>query len=260
MFREISRLEILEFNFPEVWECGSSGSQVAQCGSLSFSYFSPKSPWGYIPVTLMQFPLLPLPLLPPPYISESKTTWSVSPEASHSSRVESRLRPSTCHVCVPLCFSICYLAHGRRKKTGWRRRIVNKEDLVAEDRKRRQRCLWAPDQGRVRCQSTATVHRHYHNHSLAHYWVQYWARDGHGEVFPRATVLGLTVRASRSIRHHCLETWGVLTSLSWTHIYIYTLFTFSWSDETEERRLVEEEGSLTKKTWLQKKENSKERG
>jgi len=35
--------------------------------------------------------------------------------------------------------------------------------------------------------------------------------------------------------------------------------TTHWSDETEERRLVEEEGSLTKKTWLQKKEDRKER-
>merc|ERR1712107_428718 len=33
----------------------------------------------------------------------------------------------------------------------------------------------------------------------------------------------------------------------------------SWSDETEERRLVEEEGSQTKKTWSQKKEDPKER-
>merc|ERR1711913_66979 len=32
-----------------------------------------------------------------------------------------------------------------------------------------------------------------------------------------------------------------------------------WSDETEERRLVEEEGLLTKKTWLRKREDPRER-
>jgi len=40
----------------------------------------------------------------------------------------------------------------------------------------------------------------------------------------------------------------------------YTLITFSWSDETEERRLVEEEGSLPKKTWLQKNEDFEREG
>jgi len=32
-----------------------------------------------------------------------------------------------------------------------------------------------------------------------------------------------------------------------------------WSDETEERRLVEEEGPYSKKTWLQKTEDSRKR-
>jgi len=36
--------------------------------------------------------------------------------------------------------------------------------------------------------------------------------------------------------------------------------TTHWSDVTEERRLVEEEGSLTKKTWLQKKEDLEREG
>jgi len=37
---------------------------------------------------------------------------------------------------VPLPVFSFRLVHGRRKKTGCRRRIVNKEDLAAEDRKR----------------------------------------------------------------------------------------------------------------------------
>jgi len=38
----------------------------------------------------------------------------------------------------------------RRKKTGSRRRIVIKEHLVAEDRKRMSRCRWAPVEGLAR--------------------------------------------------------------------------------------------------------------
>ena len=41
-------------------------------------------------------------------------------------------------VCRPL------LVHDRRQKTGWRRRIVNKEDLAEEELKLRQRPGWAP--------------------------------------------------------------------------------------------------------------------
>jgi len=40
----------------------------------------------------------------------------------------------------------------------------------------------------------------------------------------------------------------------------HTSYTIHWSDVTEERRLVEEEGSLTKKTWLQKKEDLEREG
>ena len=36
------------------------------------------------------------------------------------------------------------VVHDRRQKTGWRRRIVTKEDLAAEERRLRQRLGWAP--------------------------------------------------------------------------------------------------------------------
>ena len=36
------------------------------------------------------------------------------------------------------------VVHDRRQKTGWRRRIVNKEDLVAKEWRLRQRLGWAP--------------------------------------------------------------------------------------------------------------------
>ena len=36
------------------------------------------------------------------------------------------------------------VAHDRRQKTGWRRRIVTKEDLAAEESRHRQRPGWAP--------------------------------------------------------------------------------------------------------------------
>ena len=119
----------------------------------------------------------------------------------------------------------------RRKKTGWRRRIVIKEDLAAEERSLQgwvsscagpQSCshwslfsiimscvVWAPDLGR----STSLVTSH--SLSLSCWWRAWF---GYAEVL----LIHHSQQNQPSLISHCVSP------------------------------LVEEEGSLSKKTWLQK--------
>lgn len=125
----------------------------------------------------------------------------------------------------------------RRKKTGSRRWIEIKEHLVAEDRKRMS------VSGELLCRAqTPSLATHsqphaYHNHCLHHqnYRVSFYLPlDGRGQGHIRVFDPKIPARASR-------------------------LFYFSLVEmPTEERRLVEEEGSQTKKTWLQKREDQEE--
>ena len=123
----------------------------------------------------------------------------------------------------------------RRKKTGCRRRIVIKEDLDAEDRKR----MAVP--GELLCRA---------QHRLSHTYTVTCI-----SLSSPPTLSGLT----------CIYPWtGVVRDILGSPILKFpqepaVYFNFSLVEmPTEERRLVEEEGSQTKKTWLQKKEDSKE--
>jgi len=120
----------------------------------------------------------------------------------------------------------------RRKKTGCRRRIVIKEDLDAEDRKR------MAVSGELLCRA---------QHRLSHTYTVTCI-----SLSSPPTLSGLT----------CIYPWtGVVRDILGSPILKFpqepaVYFNFSLVEmPTEERRLVEEEGSQTKKTWLQKRED-----
>merc|ERR1712107_733814 len=85
---------------------------------------------------------------------------------------------------------------------------------------------------------------------------------GRGEAWPPVVISTIMVTMISTIGGHADKrqpSEGELLQRA-PHHHHHLSHTFpSWSDETEERRLVEEEGSKTKKTWMQKKEDPKER-
>jgi len=127
-----------------------------------------------------------------------------------------------------------------RKKTGRRRWIVNKEDLVAEDRKRTGMVWWAPAPGpdhpaRYTFHYTAGTHL-----SHSYFWERGWAPARASLspclccVYPMVTGVARECLASVQLR-----TYWVFPPRASRHFSVASLVVMP----TEERRLVEEDGS-----------------
>jgi len=129
-----------------------------------------------------------------------------------------------------------------RKKTGRRRWIVNKEDLAAEDRKRIAMVWWAPAPG--------PDHRARYTVIPPHCWhtpvlLILLGREGElllGPLSPPVSVvsiLAVTGMARECLASVHLRTYWVFPPRASRHFSVASLVVMP----TEERRLVEEDGS-----------------